>query len=139
MPETAVPDAPPTGPGRPRIVAAVVAVVGLEAAFFIVFAAAVAVELVGGGSSNVGVSVFVVVFFLALAVLLAGCARAVWRGRRSGRAVIMGWQVFQVLIGFALLTSGALWAVLGGVLAAVLAGFVVVALMTRRVVEHTGG
>jgi hypothetical protein len=127
------------GGSRPGLLVAAVAAVGVEVVTFVVFAVAVVVELVGGGSSNAGVSVFVAVFFLGLAVVLAACARALWQGRRSGRSVVMGWQVFQLLIGLALLTSGVAWSVWAGVLAAGAAAFVLVALMSRRVVEHTIG
>jgi hypothetical protein len=118
------------GGSRPGLLVAAVAAVGVEVVTFVVFAVAVVVELVGGGSSNAGVSVFVAVFFLGLAVVLAACARALWQGRRSGRSVVMG---------LALLTSGVAWSVWAGVLAAGAAAFVLVALMSRRVVEHTIG
>lgn len=117
----------------------VLTIVGLEAAAMVVFAGAVLVELVGGGSTSVGVSVFVVAFFLGLAWLLLGCARALWRGNRRGRAPVAGWQVFQGIIGISLLTSGATVAVVGGLVLALFAVGCLCGLMTRQVVAYTSG
>ncbi|WP_277209642.1 hypothetical protein [Isoptericola croceus] len=144
MPGSAVP-ARDTGPVPPRrkgprgVVLAILVVVVLEAAAMITFAGAVLVELVSGRSTNVGVGVFVVVFFLGLAWLLVGCVRALWRGRRRGRSPVAGWQIFQGIIGVSLLTGGSPAAVLGGLVLLLLAVGVLLGLMTRPVLEHTTG
>ncbi|GAA1989145.1 hypothetical protein GCM10009718_28440 [Isoptericola halotolerans] len=116
---------------------AVLGIVGLEALAMIVFAGAVLVELVGGGSTSLGVSVFIVLFFLGLAWLLLGCGLAVRRGRRRGRTPLAGWQVFQGIIGLSLLTAGTSAAVVGGLALVLLAAVALCGLMTRSVVEHT--
>ncbi len=121
------------------MVLAILVVVVLEAAAMITFAGAVLVELVSGRSTNVGVGVFVVVFFLGLAWLLVGCVRALWRGRRRGRSPVAGWQIFQGIIGVSLLTGGSPAAVLGGLVLLLLAVGVLLGLMTRPVLEHTTG
>jgi hypothetical protein len=143
MPAPVTPS-PEPGPVRarrpaPRVLLGVLAVVGLEAAAMAVFAAAVLVELVGGGSTSVGVSVFVVVFFLGLAWLLVGCGLALWRGSRRGRAPVAGWQVFQGIIGVSLLTAGPTVAVVGGAVLVLLAAGSFCGLMTRQVVAYTSG
>jgi hypothetical protein len=140
-PVTPSPDPDPVPPRRsaPRTLLGVLTVVGLEAAAMVVFAGAVLVELVGGGSTSVGVSIFVIVFFLALAWLLVGCARSLWHGRRRGRTPVVGWQVFQGIIGFSLLTGGATAAVAGGAVLVLLAMGVLGGLMTRPVMAYTAG
>jgi hypothetical protein len=117
----------------------VLAGVALEALLLGAAAGAVLVELVGGGSMSAGVSIFLVLFFLGLAAALVAAGRTLWAGRRGGRAPIAVWQVMQGLVGVALLTAGASWAVLGGVALIAVAGVVLVLLLTRGVVEATAG
>jgi len=135
------PDAPSGGDGGrpPAAVVALLAGVLLEAVALAVFAGAVVVDLVRGATAGVGVSLFVIAFFAGLAWMLVAAARALWRGRRGGRAPVAGWQVFQGLIGVALLTGGAAWAVAAGAVALALAVGILVGLMTRPLVRHTIG
>ncbi|WP_402466858.1 hypothetical protein [Isoptericola aurantiacus] len=123
----------------PAVLVAVLAAVGLEGVALTAFAGAVVVGLLRGQAQSLGLSLFVVFFFVGLAVLLVLCGRALWRGRRGGRAPVAGWQLFQALVGIALLTAGTPVAVLGGLALLLLAASVLVGLMTRRVVEHTVG
>ncbi|GAA1710657.1 hypothetical protein GCM10009809_03790 [Isoptericola hypogeus] len=131
----------PVGPSpdRPGLLKVVAAGVALEALLLVAAAATVGVELVSGGSGSVGVSVFLVLFFLGVAWALVAATRVLWRGRHGGRAPLVVWQVMQGLVGFSLLTGGVTWAVLAGVALVVVAAVVLVALMTRRVVDATSG
>jgi hypothetical protein len=111
----------------------------IEVVLLVGAAGAVGLEAVRGASNSVAVSVFLVLFFLGLAWLLVGSCRALWAGRRGGRAPIVVWQIMQGLVGVSLLTAGVPWAVLGGLGLLLVAGAVLVAVMTRRVVEATSG
>lgn len=143
MPGQPVDEPAPDGPqGRrgdrpPAAVTTVLAAVVVEALALAVFAGAVLVELLGGATLGLGVSLFVIAFFAGLAWMLGACTRALWQGRRGGRSPVAGWQIFQGLIGIALLGGGTTWAVIAGAAALVLAGTVLIGLMTRPVVEHT--
>ncbi len=117
----------------------------VEALVLVVAAVVLLVDLVrllsgaddGGAGSLVGMNVFLVLCALGLAFALVAAARSLARGRRSGRAVAMTWQLFQAVVGVSAVASGSLWAVLLGVLLLVLAVGVVVLLLTPRVVEAT--
>ena len=100
-------------------------------------AGVVVIELVGGGSSSAGVSIFLVLFFLGVAWALVAATRVLWQGRHGGRAPLVVWQVMQGLVGVSLLTGGVTWAVLSGVALLVVAAGVLVSLVTRQVVEAT--
>jgi hypothetical protein len=115
----------------------VAAGVGIEVLLLVAAAAMVGVELVRGASNSVAVSVFLVLFFLGLGWLLVVACRALWAGRRGGRAPVVVWQIMQGLVGVSLFTAGAAWAVLAGIGLLVVAAAVLVAVMTRRVVEAT--
>jgi len=133
------PDAGSGSTGRPGGLLLVAAGVCLEAVLLVGLAVMIAVELVRGASDSVGVSIFLVAFFAGVAWALVAATRALWSGRRGGRAPLVVWQIMQGLVGVSLLTSGPLWAVLGGVVLLLVAAAVLVALMTRRVVEATSG
>lgn len=124
---------------RPPGLKVVAAGVMIEAVLLVGAAGMVGVELVRGASHSVAVSLFLVLFFLGLAALLVGSCRALWAGRHGGRAPIVVWQIMQGLVGVSLLTAGALWAVLAGLGLLLVAAAVLVAVMTRRVVESTSG
>jgi hypothetical protein len=92
------------------------------------------VQLVSGQQTAVGVVLFLVVFGLAVAAALVASARALWEGRRTGRAPVATWQLLQGATALALLqaTDAPLaWAVL------VLSVVVFVLLLTRPVVAYT--
>ncbi|EYR62668.1 hypothetical protein N866_06310 [Actinotalea ferrariae CF5-4] len=92
------------------------------------------VQLVTGRQNAVGVVLFLVVFGLAVAAVLVGSARALWEGRRTGRAPVATWQLLQGATALAVLQatgSPVAWAVL------VLSAVVFVLLLTRPVVAHT--
>ena len=131
-------DGAPEGP-RPPGLRVVAAGVGIEAVLLVGAAVMIGIEVMRGASNSVAVSVFLVLFFLGLAWLLVGSCRALWAGRRGGRAPIVVWQIMQGLVGVSLLTAGAAWAVLAGLGLLLVAVAVLVAVMTRRVVESTSG
>jgi hypothetical protein len=117
----------------------VTAGVALEVLALVGMAVMVALELVRGGSGNAGVSVFLVVFFLAMGAVLVLATRTLWGGRRGGRAPVVVWQAVEGLVGVSLLTGGVAWAVVAGLALVVVSAVVLVTLMTRRVVESTSG
>ena len=143
MPASVTPSEP-TGPDlsrndRPLGLRVVLVGTALEVLLLLAVVVAIGGELVTGGSSSVGVSIFLALFFLGLAWVLFTCARALWHGRRSGRTPVAVWQVLQGLVGISLLTADPVWAVLAGVLLFLVAAVVLVLLMTRRVVKATAG
>jgi len=117
----------------------VAAGIAIEVLLLVVAAALVGLELVRGASNSVAVSVFLVLFCLGLGWLLVVACRALWAGRRGGRAPVVVWQIMQGLVGVSLLTAGALWGVLAGVGLLAVAVAVLLAVMSRRVVEVTSG
>jgi len=70
----------------------------LEAAAAVGLAVAWTVDLVRGVSVSVGATLFLVVFGLAVALVLAAAARGLWRGRRWARSPVMTWQVMLVVL-----------------------------------------
>ncbi|PZR54316.1 hypothetical protein DNL40_05280 [Xylanimonas oleitrophica] len=133
-----LPEGQPAGrPAPPPALRALVAGLGLEAAVLAVAAALVAVEAFAGGSGSIPMSVFLVLSALGVAWALLAAGRALLAGRRGGRSVVMTWQVFQVIVAFSALTSGAGWAVALGVGLLVVGLGVAVLLFTRPVVEAT--
>lgn len=132
-------DGAPGGPRPPGLKVVTVGVV-IEAVLLVGAALMVGVEMLRGASNSVAVSVFLVLFFLGLAWLLLVSVRSLRAGRRSGRAPVVVWQIMQGLVGISLLTTaGVPWAVLAGLGLLLVAAVVLVALMTRRVVEVTSG
>lgn len=118
-----------------------VVTVGIAVEVLLLVAAAVLVglELVRGASNSVAVSVFLILFCLGLGCLLVASCRALWAGRRGGRAPVVVWQIMQGLVGVSLLTAGATWGVLAGVGLLAVAVAVLLAVMSRGVVEATSG
>jgi len=118
-----------------------VVTVGIAVEVLLLVAAAVLVglELVRGASNSVAVSVFLILFCLGLGWLLVASCRALWAGRRGGRAPVVVWQIMQGLVGVSLLTAGATWGVLAGVGLLAVAVAVLLAVMSRGVVEATSG
>lgn len=106
----------------------------LEAVALVVLAGWGVVQLATGLQTAVGVVVFLVLFALAVAAALVASARALWEGRRTGRAPVATWQLLQGATALAFLQATAspvAWAVL------VLSAVVFVLLLTRPVVAHT--
>lgn len=92
------------------------------------------VELVAGGSLSVGVSLFLVVFALGVASLLALCVRGLLQGRRWARSPVATWQILQAVVAISSMQVGATaWVVV----ALALAVLVLVLLLLPRVVEAT--
>ena len=116
-----------------------------EAALAVVAAVIILVDLIRLLTSDDGVAVgasagmnsFLLLCALGLAAGLVAASRALGRGRRSGRAFAMTWQLFQGVVAVSALTSGNLPAILLGVLLLALAVAVVVLLLMPRVVEAT--
>lgn len=130
-------DPAPTGPtGRGTApLKVVLGVVGLEVLALVVGAAALVVALVAGEVTSALGDLVLVLLLLLFAWLLAACGRALWQGRRWGRAPVVTWQLLQ---GFAALT---LWQQTrnAGALVVVAVSLVVVVLMlTPAVVARTG-
>ncbi|WP_166849953.1 hypothetical protein [Isoptericola sp. BMS4] len=126
-------------PAMPTGLRVVTAGAGIEGLVLVVMAVVVALELVRGESGSVGVSIFLVLFFLGMAAVLVAATRSLWGGRRGGRAPLVVWQVLQGLVGVSLLAGGVAWAVVAGLGLLAVSATVLVALMTRRVVEATAG
>lgn len=126
----------PTAPEHrrpPTLLRVLLVVVVLEAVALVVLAGQGVVAVVRGDSSAVGVTLFLVAFFLAMAAVLLLCVRALLAGRRGARAPVVTWQLLQAATAVTLIPSGSptAWAALGASLV------VVVLMMTRPVVEHT--
>lgn len=69
-------------------------------------------DLFGGDAEIPGALVFLVLFSLGVAALLAVCARGLRDGRRWARAPVMTWQIMLVVLAVGWLGSGApVWAV----------------------------
>lgn len=117
---------------RALVIGVLAEVIGLVA-----FAVVLLGELLTGGSTSVGVSLFLVLFLLGVAWVLVVCCRALLAGRRSGRGPVMTWQLFQVIGSVAAIGSGAGLVVLGGWVALLIAVAVGVLLMTPSVVAAT--
>ncbi len=119
---------------RPPALVALLAGVGIEVVALVAGAVVVLVELVAGGSQAVGVSVFLVVFALGVAAVLAASLRGLLRGQRWARSPVATWQILQAVVAVSSLQVGVTaWVVAGLVLALV----VLVLLMLRPVVEAT--
>lgn len=106
----------------------------LEAVVLVGLAGWGVVQLVTGGPSAVGVVVFLVLFGLAVAAALVASARALWEGRRTGRAPVATWQLLQGATALAFLEatgSPLAWALLG------FSVLVFLLLLTRPVVAYT--
>ncbi|MFD7022238.1 hypothetical protein [Promicromonospora sukumoe] len=119
---------------RALVIGVVAEVIGLVA-----FAVVLLGELLTGGSSSLGVSLFLVLFLLGVAWVLVVSCRALLAGRRSGRGPVVTWQLFQIIGSIAAVGSGGGLAVALGWAALVIAVAVGVLLMTPSVVAATSG
>lgn len=117
---------------RALVIGVLIEVIGLVA-----FAVVLLGELLTGGSTSVGVSLFLVLFLLGVAWVLVVCVRALLRGRRSGRGPVVTWQLFQIIGSIAAIGSGTGISVAGGWAALVIAVAVGGLLMTPAVVAAT--
>ncbi|WP_225753620.1 hypothetical protein [Actinotalea sp. Marseille-Q4924] len=127
-------DRPPAPAAPPPSLRVVVVVAVVEAVAIVVLSGWGVVQLVTGQQTAVGVVLFLVLFGLAVAATLVGSARALWEGRRTGRAPVATWQLLQGATALAVLqatSAPAAWAVL------VLSVVVFVLLLTRPVVAYT--
>ena len=120
-------------PRVPAFLRALVIGVLVEVISLVAFAVALLGELLTGGSTSVGVSVFLVLFLLGVAWVLVVSARALLAGRRSGRGPVLTWQLFQIIGSVAAIGSGTGIAVAGGWAALTIAVAVLVLLMTPSV------
>ncbi|GEA83550.1 hypothetical protein [Cellulomonas gelida] len=122
--------------GRPAALVVVCLLTLLEAATAAGLAVAWAVDLVRGVSVRPAASVFLIVFGLAIAFVLAAGARGLWRGRRWARSPVMTWQIMLVVLSIGWLgVESSVWA-WGVLLAAVVVG---VGLLLPAVVAVTTG
>jgi hypothetical protein len=117
---------------RALVIGVLIEVIGLVA-----FAVVLLGELLAGGSTSLGVSLFLVLFLLGVAWVLVVSSRALLAGRRSGRGPVVTWQLFQVVGSVAAIGSGTGIFVLGGWAALVIAIVVTALLMTPSVVAAT--
>jgi hypothetical protein len=117
---------------RALVIGVLIEVIGLVA-----FAVVLLGELLAGGSTSLGVSLFLVLFLLGVAWVLVVSSRALLAGRRSGRGPVVTWQLFQVVGSVAAIGSGTGIFVLGGWAVLVIAIVVTALLMTPSVVAAT--
>jgi hypothetical protein len=117
---------------RALVIGVLIEVIGLVA-----FAVVLLGELLTGGSSSVGVSLFLVFFLLGVAWVLVVSCRALLAGRRSGRGPVVTWQLFQIVGSVAAIGSGTGVSVPGGWVALTIAVVVGGLLMTPSVVAAT--
>lgn len=117
---------------RALVIGVLVEVIGLVA-----FAVVLLGELLTGGSSSLGVSLFLVFFLLGVAWVLVVSCRALLAGRRSGRGPVVTWQLFQIVGSVAAIGSGTGVSVPGGWATLTIAVVVGGLLMTPSVVEAT--
>lgn len=117
---------------RALVIGVLIEVIGLVA-----FAVVLLGELLTGGSSSLGVSLFLVFFLLGVAWVLVVSCRALLAGRRSGRGPVVTWQLFQIVGSVAAIGSGTGVSVPGGWAALTIAVVVGGLLMTPSVVAAT--
>lgn len=117
---------------RALVIGVLAEVIGLVA-----FAVVLLGELLTGGSSSVGVSLFLVLFLLGVAWVLVVSCRALLAGRRSGRGPVVTWQLFQIVGSVAAIGSGTGVSVPGGWTTLTIAVVVGGLLMTPSVVAAT--
>lgn len=121
----------------PVFLRALVIGVLIEVTGLVAFAVVLLGELLTGGSSSLGVSLFLVFFLLGVAWVLVVSCRALLAGRRSGRGPVVTWQLFQIVGSVAAIGSGTGVSVPGGWTALTIAVVVGGLLMTPSVVEAT--
>jgi hypothetical protein len=121
----------------PVFLRALVIGVLIEVTGLVAFAVVLLGELLTGGSSSLGVSLFLVFFLLGVAWVLVVACRALLAGRRSGRGPVVTWQLFQIVGSVAAIGSGTGVSVPGGWAALTIAVVVGGLLMTPSVVAAT--
>ncbi|WP_404821980.1 MULTISPECIES: hypothetical protein [Oerskovia] len=119
---------------RPPALWVVVAGIALEALALAAAAVVVLAELLSGGSFSAGVSIFLALFCLGVAVVLGASARGLLRGQRWARSPVATWQLLQVVVAFSWLQYQV---TPGGIGTMALALVVLVGLMLRPVVVAT--
>lgn len=128
--------------GRPRTLVVTVLAVLAEAAAFAVLGVWWAFALVVGRTENVSVVLFLIVFALGVAALLALGARALLAGRRGARAPVITWQLLQGATAVAVLQGAVNGAAEGATpwlarFVLLVSAGVVVLMLTRPVVRAT--
>lgn len=123
--------------GVPVFLSALVIGVLIEVIGLVAFAVVLLGELLTGGSSSLGVSLFLIFFLLGVAWVLVVSCRALLAGRRSGRGPVVTWQLFQIVGSVAATGSGTGASVPGGWAALTIAVVVGGLLMTPSVVAAT--
>ncbi|MFC4631590.1 hypothetical protein ACFO6V_25330 [Promicromonospora alba] len=123
--------------GVPVFLRALVIGVLIEVIGLVAFAVVLLGELLTGGSSSLGVSLFLIFFLLGVAWVLVVSCRALLAGRRSGRGPVVTWQLFQIVGSVAATGSGTGASVPGGWAALTIAVVVGGLLMTPSVVAAT--
>lgn len=121
----------------PVFLRALVIGVLIEVTGLVAFAVVLLGELLTGGSSSLGVSLFLIFFLLGVAWVLVVSCRALLAGRRSGRGPVVTWQLFQIVGSVAATGSGTGASVPGGWAALTIAVVVGGLLMTPSVVAAT--
>jgi len=108
----------------------------VEALAFLGLGVAFVVDLTRGNADLPAATVFLALFALGVAALLAGGARGLWRGRRWARSPVMTWQILLVVMSLGWLgVEASVWAVA----VAVVAVLVAVGLLLPPVVAATTG
>ncbi|GIG22889.1 hypothetical protein Cch01nite_36130 [Cellulomonas chitinilytica] len=114
----------------------VCALVAVEAIAFLGLGVAFVVDLTRGNATLPAATVFLALFALAVAALLGGASRGLWRGRRWARSPVMTWQILLVVMSLGWLgVEASVWAVAVAVVAVVVA----VGLLLPSVVAATTG
>lgn len=127
------------GPRPPRALDVVLAGVAVEAAALGAGVVWAVVDLVRGRSDSPGASVVLALFLVLVGAGVLAAARALRRGARRARGLVVTWQLLQAasaatLLGAADAPAGAWW---GGVSAVVLAVVVLVAALSPSALRFT--
>jgi hypothetical protein len=121
---------------RPPVLLLVCVLVVLEAAAFVGLGSAWAVDLVRGTAQLPGATAFLALFGLGIGLLLGLAARALWRGRRWARSLVMMWQILLVVLSLGWLGTGvSVW----GVVVLVVSVAIAIGLLLPAVVRVTTG
>lgn len=131
-PADAPADAAAARPPVPLVLAC--AVLALQVVALVVSAVVFLLDMVRGLAPDVVATLVLTVFFLGLAALLAGAARALWRGRRWGRAPVLTVELLLAASAIALADALPTPAVVVVVASAAVA---VAGVLARRSREHT--
>lgn len=130
----------PTSPAdqpsaRPPVLLVIAcAVVALQVLVLVVVAVVFVVDILRGVTPDVVSTLILTVFFLGLSALLAGAVRALWRGRRWGRAPTITLELLLAASALALVDALPVPVVAVAVAAAVA---VITGVLARASREHT--